>query len=138
MKLGKMAAGYFALSALWAGAGSLVQQAPEGAAQLRNPLEQNATAQRAGAKLYARECARCHGARREGIGKAPPLDRTDVRRAAAGALFWVLRNGSLHRGMPSFAHLPEPQRWEIVTFLKEVHEPSRGDLFEIKESHTGH
>jgi len=28
----------------------------------------------------------------------------------------------LHRGMPSFAHLPEPQRWQIITFLREAGE----------------
>ena len=27
-----------------------------------------------------------------------------------------LRNGSIWRGMPSFSHLPEEQRWEIVTY----------------------
>jgi len=50
--------------------------------------------------------------------KAPPLNQADVQAAPAGALFWVLRNGSLKRGMPSFAHLPEAQRWQIVTYLK--------------------
>jgi len=32
----------------------------------------------------------------------------------------VLRNGSLRHGMPSFAHLPEQQRWQIVTYLKSL------------------
>jgi hypothetical protein len=27
---------------------------------------------------------------------------------------------SLRRGMPSFAHLPESQRWQIITFLREM------------------
>ena len=36
-----------------------------------------------------------------------------------GALFWALRNGSLNKGMPSFAHLPNPQRWQIITFLRQ-------------------
>jgi hypothetical protein len=39
--------------------------------------------------------------------------------ASPGTLFWVLRNGSLRRGMPSFAHLPEPARWQIITFLQD-------------------
>jgi mono/diheme cytochrome c family protein len=98
--------------------GSLVQQAPPKMATISNPLEGNVDARRAGAKLYARECASCHGQRRSGLGKAPPLDTPEVYNAAPGALFWVLRNGSLRRGMPSFAHLPEPQRWQIVTYLK--------------------
>ena len=50
--------------------------------------------------------------------RAPALNRTEVRQAPPGAIVWVLRNGSLRHGMPSFAHLPEGQRWEIVAFLQ--------------------
>lgn len=103
--------------------GSLVQQAPPQAAKRTNPLRGKAQAGQAGAKLFAQECAACHGARRQGSEKAPPLNRGDIREAPPGALFWVLRNGSLHRGMPSFAHLPELERWQIVTLLQEVPEP---------------
>ena len=71
-----------------------------------------------GAKLYQRECAACHGAAALGVGKALPLASPEVRDAPPGALFWVLRNGSIWRGMPSFSHLPEQQRWQIVTYLK--------------------
>jgi mono/diheme cytochrome c family protein len=98
--------------------GSLIQNVPPRAAGRRNPFEGDEHALRAGAKLYARECASCHGSNREGLRHAPPLLQPEVQRAASGTLFWVLRNGSLHRGMPSFAHLPEAQRWQIVTFLK--------------------
>jgi mono/diheme cytochrome c family protein len=109
----------------FAGRGSLVQRASAPDSRLTNPFGGNEAARRAGAKLYGRECAPCHGARREGIGKAPPLDRTDIYRAEPGALFWVLRNGSLRDGMPSFAHLPEPERWQIVTFLTEMRQTAR-------------
>jgi mono/diheme cytochrome c family protein len=106
-----------ALEIAAAAAGTLVQSAPASAATRQNPLEPNERAQRAGAKLYARECRTCHGSNREGLSHAPPLTRPEVREAAPGTLFWVLRNGSIHRGMPSFAHLPEAQRWQIVTYL---------------------
>lgn len=104
---------------LWATAGSLVQQAPHKETARTNPFAGDAAAARAGEKLYARECAACHGAQREGSAKAPPLARPDIRAAAPGALFWVLRNGNLRRGMPSFASLPEPERWQIVTFVQD-------------------
>ena len=107
-----------ALVAAWAGAGSLLQQAPAKSMAMSNPLTDQERAQKAGAKLYARECASCHGMNGAGIGKSPPLNRPDIYQAAPGALFWVLRNGSLRSGMPSFAHLPDPQRWQIVTYLK--------------------
>ena len=99
-------------------AGSLVERVPATAADSSNPLEGSERARRAGAKLYVRECAACHGLNREGTGKAPPLGLAEVYKAPPGVLFWILRNGSLHRGMPSFAHLPEPQRWQIITFLR--------------------
>lgn len=106
--------------AAWAAGGSLLHQAPLKFVGRKNPLAGDELARLAGAKLYARECASCHGSSGEGIGKAPPLKRSDVAEAPAGALFWVLRNGSLYRGMPSFAHLPEPQRWAIIAFLQET------------------
>ncbi len=102
------------------GNGSLVQQASPKFAQLRNPYDEDRAAIEAGRKLFQRECVACHGRDARGIGKAPPLVIPDVYRAAPGALFWVLRNGSLKRGMPSYAHLPEQQRWQIVSFLKSL------------------
>ena len=101
-----------------AATGSPIQRVPLPAAERRNPFGRDEQARRAGAKLYARQCASCHGANREGRSPAPPLDRPDIVKAAPGTLFWVLRNGSLYRGMPSFGHLPEAQRWQIVTFLQ--------------------
>ena len=110
----------FVLTLAWGRIGSLVQRAPAGTAALINPVGGEERAQRAGAKLYARECASCHGVKGTGLGKAPPLNRADVYQAKPGALFWVLRNGSLHTGMPSFAHLPDPQRWQIVAYLQSL------------------
>jgi len=100
--------------------GTLVHQAPPRARAVSNPLDGQERAQRAGAKLFARECAACHGQDGKGMGKAPRLNQADVHDASPGALFWVLRNGSLKRGMPSFAHLPEPQRWQIIVYLKSL------------------
>jgi mono/diheme cytochrome c family protein len=107
------------LAAAWTRERGLLSQAPQNAASVRNPFEKDEEAERAGAKLYLRECAACHGSDREGHGRVPRLNRPDVREAPPGELFWILRNGSLHYGMPSFAHLPEPQRWQIIAFLRQ-------------------
>jgi len=119
--------GLSAATLIWAGAASLLQQAPTESSRIINPLDGDQQACMAGAKLYARDCAACHGPNREGLGKAPPLNRSDVSHATPGALFWVLRNGSFRRGMPSFAHLPEPQRWQIITWLRHVNEQASTD-----------
>jgi len=111
------ALGCLALSLAAAREGSLIQQAPAKSSASANPYQGNPQARLAGAKLYMRECAACHGPDAAGFGKAPALADPRVAQAPPGALYWVLRNGSLRRGMPSFAHLPEPQRWQIVTYV---------------------
>ena len=95
-----------------------VQQAPAGTVTLQNPYDSREAAKQAGAKLFQRHCSSCHGQDAAGQNHAPALASTEVRSAPPGALFWVLRNGSLRHGMPSFSHLPEQQRWQIVTYLK--------------------
>lgn len=108
-----------ALAAAWTRERDLLSRVPQAAASLPNPVGNDEQAGRAGAKLYGRECAACHGANREGHGRIPQLNRPGVREAPPGELFWILRNGSLRNGMPSFAHLPEPERWQIVAFLRQ-------------------
>jgi mono/diheme cytochrome c family protein len=95
-----------------------LEQAPSKEANRSNPYQGQENARRAGQKLYQRECSACHGRDAMGSGRAPALASPVVRQATPGAIFWLLRNGSLWHGMPSFSHLPEQQRWQIVTYLK--------------------
>jgi mono/diheme cytochrome c family protein len=97
-----------------------LHRAPAAAERFENPLENQENARLAGAKLFQRHCASCHGPDGAGRDRAPALASPNVRTAPAGVLFWVLRNGSLRRGMPSFSHLPDQQRWQIVTYLKSL------------------
>ena len=98
----------------------MVQKAERLAEARVNPYAGNDQARRAGEKLFGRECSGCHGAGGRGKGRAhtPPLTTPFVREAPAGALFWILRNGSGSHAMPSFSHLPEQQRWQIITYLQ--------------------
>jgi mono/diheme cytochrome c family protein len=95
-----------------------LERAPSKTRTLANPYAGQERARKAGEKLFRHECAECHGSNAAGEGKAPPLNLPIVTNAQPGAIFWVLRNGSLYRGMPSFAALPEQQRWQIVTYLQ--------------------
>ena len=93
---------------------------PEKAQALTNPLEGDPDATAAGQKLYERHCAGCHGASGENGRKGPSLRAQEVQSASAGALFWVVTNGNVRAGMPVWSKLPEPQRWQITTYLRSL------------------
>jgi len=102
----------------------VLERAPAEYVSRPNPYQLEASAAKAGEKIYERECSSCHGDHGQGL-RGPALNSPAVRRAAPGALFWVLRNGSLRAGMPSFSHLPEPQRWQVITYLKTISDQGR-------------
>jgi mono/diheme cytochrome c family protein len=91
---------------------------PAPARAKRNPLENDPDAVAAGGKLFELHCAECHGLKAEGGKKGANLRAEEVQQATPGALFWILTNGVVRHGMPVWSKLPEPERWQIVTFLK--------------------
>jgi mono/diheme cytochrome c family protein len=93
---------------------------PERARSRMNPLVNDPDAPVAGRKLFEQHCAECHGHTAEGSSKAPSLRAKEVQQATPGTLFWILTNGVVRRGMPMWSKLPEPQRWQIVTFVKSL------------------
>jgi mono/diheme cytochrome c family protein len=95
-------------------------KAPKKALARRNPLEVDPDAVAAGAKLFALHCAECHGEMAEGGRKAPSLLADPVQQATPRTLFWILTNGVVRRGMPVWSKLPEPQRWQIVSYVKSL------------------
>jgi len=95
-------------------------KAPRKAVARRNPLESDPDAVAAGGKLFAQHCAECHGDMAEGGKKAPSLRADEVQHATPGALFWLLTNGVVRRGMPVWSKLPEPQRWQLVSYIKSL------------------
>jgi mono/diheme cytochrome c family protein len=95
-------------------------KAPTKAAARRNPLENDPEAVAAGNKLFARHCAECHGETADGGKKGPSLRADEVQHATPGALFWLLTNGVVRRGMPVWSKLPEPQRWQLVSYIKSL------------------
>ena len=97
-----------------------LEEAPDSASMRRNPFEGNAREAIAGGKLFEQHCAECHGEKAGGTKRGPSLLRPEVQQATPGTIFWVLTNGVVWQGMPVWSKLPEPERWQIVTFLKSL------------------
>jgi mono/diheme cytochrome c family protein len=86
----------------------------------RNPLQDDPDAVAAGRNLFDQHCSECHGSAGNGTRKAPSLRADEVQKAPPGAIFWILTNGVVRRGMPVWSKLPEPQRWQLVSFVKSL------------------
>jgi mono/diheme cytochrome c family protein len=95
-------------------------KAPEKSRSKANPFEKNPEAIAAGHNLFDRHCSECHGDTAEGSKKAPSLRAEEVQNATSGAIFWILTNGVVRRGMPVWSKLPELQRWQLVAFIKSL------------------
>ena len=92
------------------------EHVPEQARVRVNP--EAGSAAQAGAKVYGERCASCHGAAAAGRGRRPSLRTERVRGSSDGELMWLLENGELRYGMPSWSGLPEEQRWEVIRYLR--------------------
>ena len=107
---------------------SEIGKAPDKARAKRNPLEKDPDAVAAGRILFEQRCAECHGDNAEGGKKGPSLRVAEIQGAEPGAIFWVLTNGVVRKGMPVWSKLPEPQRWQLVSFIKSLgHAPAKID-----------
>jgi len=107
-----------------AGDGDWLHKVPVKDRTRPNPRADDRDASAAGSKIFAEHCAPCHGQEAEGKvqGKhyRPNLHSDRVKQATPGELFWLLTNGSLKNGMPSWSRFPEPQRWQLVTYVKSL------------------
>jgi mono/diheme cytochrome c family protein len=93
---------------------------------LKNPYSAQRQAAKEGRKLFVEKCARCHGHNAEGTASVPALAGETTQSVPEGLIFSYITRGDVGNGMPSWASLPEPQRWQIVTYLKSLsHSPAR-------------
>ncbi len=97
-----------------------IAKAPEKARARINPLAADREAVQAGSNLFQQHCAECHGDSADGGKKGPSLRVPQIQEATPGAIFWLLTNGVVRRGMPVWSKLPEPQRWQLVSYLKSL------------------
>jgi mono/diheme cytochrome c family protein len=115
-----IAAAVFAV-VLTASAGrSWLATVPDSYRQKVNPYAGQPDAIAAGGRLFAEHCAPCHQSDALGRGKRPSLRTGYIQNAKDGELYWVLRNGILAHGMPSWSFIPDESRWQIVAYLKSL------------------
>jgi glucose/arabinose dehydrogenase len=94
--------------------------APESAQKMKNPYAGNEAAAQAGKTLYAKNCLSCHGKQGKGTGNIPSLVNGKLESVKVGEVFWFVTKGDKDNGMPSWAFLPEKQRWQIVSYVTTV------------------
>lgn len=104
----------------FASEGGWEKKVPEADKSRPNPAANDPDAVAAGGKLYAEKCAKCHGENAEGKGHHPSLRTQTVQQATPGELEWLIQHGNRWHMMPSFAGLPETQRWQIVSYIKSL------------------
>ena len=97
-----------------------LEKVPEKYRAKENPLARDPEAVAAGEVLFGEYCEECHGKQAMGGKKAPSLRVTEVQTAPPGALYYILTNGVVRKGMPVWSKLPEPQRWQLVSYLRSL------------------
>ena len=99
--------------------------APSSANQLKNPLNGDEAATKAGAVLYKQMCAICHGDKGKGDGMAgmslnprpSNFTKSAIQEQTDGAIFWKLTTGrSPMAGYEKI--LKENQRWQLVNYIR--------------------
>jgi mono/diheme cytochrome c family protein len=99
--------------------GSWMRHVPAKDHGRQNPYEGQAEAVDAGRMIYEDHCSKCHGENAQGTKKRPSLRSVRVQeKATEGDLHWLLVNGNMGRGMPSWSKLGDPQIWQVITYLK--------------------
>lgn len=97
--------------------------------KVSKPWEENAEVAAHGAKVFANNCAVCHGPK--GLGDGPaglslnPRPRNFVEGKWKNVgdsmhLYQTIQNGLPGSSMASFGHLPSVDRWALVQFIRSI------------------
>jgi len=94
---------------------SKVSKGPKSQTVLNNPYSDLNTVKAEALSIYAKDCASCHGDKREGT--LGPALKGSARSDAD--LFAIIANGIEANGMPAFSGtLDEQKIWKLVTLIK--------------------
>ena len=96
-----------------------------------NPLAKDPSAIQAGAKLFSRTCAECHGAEGEGDpSAAPPLTNVSfIHGYEDGEVFHTIRYGVAKTDMEAHPKFTDEETWQLVAFVKSLSGPPRQRTF---------
>ncbi len=87
-----------------------------------NPYHDQRDAVAAGQHIFHDHCAHCHGEDAQGTKKRPSLRTERVQQQATeGELHWLLVNGYMSHGMPSWSKLGDPQIWQVISYVRSLH-----------------
>ncbi len=93
-----------------------------------NPYHDNPGAVLAGQRIFLDHCAQCHGKDAMGTKNRPALRSERVQQQATeGDLHWLLVNGSMKAGMPTWAKLGDPQIWQVITYVRSLGQQAKAD-----------
>lgn len=133
----------------WMAHASLHAAIKREAPQTPNPMALNDANLLSGIKLYAQNCAVCHGAsdaKASNIARglyqhAPQLADDGVEDDPDGKIYWKIKHGIRLTGMPAFSPtLSEEQIWQLTLFLKHMDAlpPAAAKAWKALPSAAGH
>jgi len=108
-----------ALATLLLAQSASFHNAPAAAAGVENPYPGQQNAQ-AGQQIYQKNCAVCHGDRAQGVANIAALATGPTQTAKPGEIFWYVTKGDKANGMPTWKALPAAQRWQVITYLRNM------------------
>ncbi len=112
-----------AVTSVFGADGSWLKKVPAGDHDKTGPYQGQPDAIAAGRRTFLDRCSHCHGENAEGTRKRPPLKSERVQKQASpGDLHWLLVNGNMRKGMPSWAKLPDQQLWQVIAYVKSLGE----------------
>ena len=111
----------FSVAAVASSDGGWVTKVPAREHSRANPYHGQSEAVAAGQRVFREHCAQCHGEDAMGTKGRPSLRSDRIQQQATeGDLHWVVNNGSMAQGMPSWAKLGDARIWQVVTYVKSL------------------
>jgi cbb3-type cytochrome c oxidase subunit III len=117
-----------AAAAMNVGAPDSARQGNAEAKKIKNPIPSDAASIEEGRKIYARNCASCHGPGGKGdgsmaLGGSTPADLTDDKwdhGSSDGEIFVVIRDG-VSADMEGYKDkLSEKQIWQVINYIRSL------------------